>query len=51
MEFIDVRITHKRGNKPEFGKGLLCSYLDQIENKKNVLIKIAGGGDSINYDT
>lgn len=35
MYFSDVKVTHEKGNKPEFGKDLICSYLDEIENKKD----------------
>lgn len=35
MGFSDVKVTHEKGNKPEFGKDLVCSYLDAIENKKD----------------
>jgi energy-coupling factor transporter ATP-binding protein EcfA2 len=35
MGFKDVKVTHEKGNKPEFGKDLVCSYLDAIENKKD----------------
>lgn len=35
MGFSDVKITHEKGNKPEFGKDLVCSKLDEIENKKD----------------
>ena len=35
MGFTDVIITHEKGNKPEFGKDLVCSRIDQLENKKD----------------
>ena len=35
MGFADVKITHEKGNNPECGKDLICSYLDEIENKKD----------------
>ncbi|KXN98911.1 hypothetical protein LS48_07360 [Aequorivita aquimaris] len=35
MGFSDVKVTHEKGNKPEFGKDLVCSYLDEIEGKKD----------------
>lgn len=35
MGFSDVKVTHEKGNKPEFGKDLVCSYLDEIEDKKD----------------
>lgn len=35
MGFSDVKITHEKGNKPEFGKDLVCSYIDKIEGKKD----------------
>lgn len=35
MGFSDVKVTHEKGNKPEFGKDLVCSKLDEIENKKD----------------
>lgn len=35
MGFSDVKLTHEKGNKPEFGKDLVCSYLDVIEDKKD----------------
>lgn len=35
MGFSDVKITHEKGNKPEFGKDVVCSYLDEIEDKKD----------------
>jgi hypothetical protein len=33
--FSDIKITHEKGNKPEFGKDLICSKIDEIENKKD----------------
>lgn len=33
--FKDVTITHERGNEPENGKDLICSYYDPIEDKKD----------------
>lgn len=35
MGYTDVKVTHEKGNKPEFGKDLVCSLLDEIENKKD----------------
>ena len=35
MGFSDVKVTHEKGNKPEFGKDLVCSNLDEIEAKKD----------------
>ena len=35
LGFKDVAITHERGNDPENGKDLICSYYDQIEDKKD----------------
>ena len=35
MGFSDVKVTHEKGNKPEFGKDLVCSKLDEIESKKD----------------
>lgn len=35
MGFQDVKITHEKGNKPEFGKDLVCSKFDEIENKND----------------
>jgi len=35
MGFADVKVTHEKGNKPEFGKDLVCSFLDEIEGKKD----------------
>ena len=35
MDFSDVKVTHEKGNKPEFGKDLVCSHLDIIEDKKD----------------
>ncbi len=35
MGFNDVKITHEKGNKPEFGKDLICSRADEVENKKD----------------
>jgi len=34
MGFKDVTVTHERGNRPEDGKDLICSKLDEIEEKK-----------------
>jgi len=34
MGFKDVIVTHERGNRPEDGKDLICSKLDEIEGKK-----------------
>jgi energy-coupling factor transporter ATP-binding protein EcfA2 len=44
MGFKDVKITHEKGNKPEFGKDLVCSYLDEIENKKDWLAFVVKKG-------
>ena len=44
MGFSDVKITHEKGNKPEFGKDLVCSYLDEIENKKDWLAFVVKKG-------
>ncbi|MEM9834132.1 MAG: NACHT domain-containing protein [Bacteroidota bacterium] len=35
MGFDDVKITHEKGNKPEFGKDVICSRFDKIEGKKD----------------
>jgi len=35
MGFKDVKITHEKGNRPEFGKDLVCSQFDNIESKKD----------------
>ncbi len=35
MGFSDVKITHEKGNKPEFGKDLVCSKIDDLEDKKD----------------
>ena len=35
MGFLDVTVTHERGNNPENGKDLICSELDEIEDKKD----------------
>jgi DNA polymerase III delta prime subunit len=35
MGFHDVKVTHEKGNKPEFGKDVVCSFIDTIENKKD----------------
>lgn len=35
LGFKDVKITHEKGNKPEFGKDLVCSLIDKIEDKKD----------------
>jgi energy-coupling factor transporter ATP-binding protein EcfA2 len=35
MGFSDVKVTHEKGNKPEFGKDLVCSLVDSIEGKKD----------------
>jgi len=35
MGFSDVKITHEKGNKPEFGKDLICSRIDEVEDKKD----------------
>lgn len=35
MGFSDVKITHEKGNKPEFGKDLVCSYADKVEGKND----------------
>lgn len=53
MGFLDVKITHEKGNKPEFGKDLVCSWLDKIEDKKDWLAfvvkkgKIAGTSGAV----
>lgn len=35
LGFSDVKITHEKGNRPEFGKDLVCSRIDKLENKKD----------------
>ncbi len=35
MGYDDVLITHEKGNAPEYGKDLICSKFDDIENKKD----------------
>ncbi len=35
LGFFDVKITHEKGNRPEFGKDLICSRIDELENKKD----------------
>ena len=35
LGFHDVTITHERGNEPENGKDLICSFYDPIEDKKD----------------
>lgn len=35
MGFEDVKVTHEKGNKPEFGKDIVCSRHDKLENKKD----------------
>ncbi len=35
LGFKDVEITHERGNYPENGKDLICSFCDTIEDKKD----------------
>jgi len=35
MGFSDVLITHEKGNEPEYGKDLICSKIDDLENKKD----------------
>lgn len=35
LGFKDVEITHERGNYPENGKDLICSFHDRIEDKKD----------------
>ncbi len=35
MGFEDVKVTHEKGNKPEFGKDVVCSRHDKLENKKD----------------
>lgn len=53
MGFLDVKVTHEKGNKPEFGKDLVCSVLDEIEDKKDWLAfvvkkgKVAGKSGAI----
>lgn len=44
MGFADVKITHEKGNKPEFGKDLICSSLDIIEDKKDWLAFVVKKG-------
>jgi len=44
MGFTDVKITHEKGNRPEFGKDLVCSSLDKIENKKDWLAFVVKKG-------
>lgn len=33
--FSDVKITHEKGNEPEYGKDLVCSKIDMLEDKKD----------------
>ena len=40
MDFKDVIVTHERGNRPEDGKDLICSFYDKIEDSNEVLSKI-----------
>jgi len=53
MDFKDVKITHEKGNKPEYGKDLVCSRYDEIEEKKEwyaFVVKkgtIAGNASSV----
>lgn len=35
MDFEDVKVTHEKGNKPEYGKDVVCSRFDKLENKKD----------------
>lgn len=35
MGFEDVKVTHEKGNKPEYGKDVVCSRYDKLENKKD----------------
>lgn len=35
MGFSDVYVTHERGSRPENGKDLICSKMDDIEQKKD----------------
>lgn len=44
MGFLDVKVTHEKGNKPEFGKDLVCSLIDAIENKKDWLAFVVKKG-------
>jgi len=44
MGYADVKVTHEKGNKPEFGKDLVCSFLDVIENKKDWLAFVVKKG-------
>ncbi|MEZ4685979.1 MAG: NACHT domain-containing protein [Bacteroidia bacterium] len=53
MGFEDVKVTHEKGNKPEFGKDVVCSRHDKLENKKDwyaFVVKkgtIAGNASSV----
>ena len=35
MGYIDVKVTHERGNVPENGKDVIASLYDEIEDKKD----------------
>lgn len=35
MDFEDIKVTHEKGNQPEYGKDVVCSRLDKLENKKD----------------
>jgi|GEM_PF-1693359 len=54
MGFDDVLITHERGSRPEDGKDVICSKLDEIEGKKDWIAfvvkkgKIVGTSAAIN---
>lgn len=53
MGFGDVKVTHEKGNIPEFGKDVVCSRHDKLENKKDwyaFVVKrgtIAGNASSV----
>ena len=53
MGFQDVKITHEKGSRPEYGKDLICSKIDDIEGKKDWFAfvvkkgKVAGNSSTI----
>ena len=44
MGYCDVKITHQKGSRPEYGKDLICSSIDKIENKKDWLAFVVKKG-------
>ena len=45
MKYNDVEITHEKGNVPEYGKDLIASRYDEIEDKYEWTAFVVKKGD------